>query len=69
MPIDPAGTKPGLKPKVDEPKHIHLKCKSDTCDSILAFEMDIPGQTGAHTYQCVKCHRTWGIRTGGGIDI
>lgn len=70
MPIDPAGTTPGVKPSVEEPKEVHLKCKTETCDSILATEIKIAGQmAGSHMYRCVKCSRTWSIRTGGGVDL
>ena len=70
MSIDREGTAPGLKPTVEEPDHLHMRCKSHpNCDSMLAIEVKIPGQSGAHTYRCIKCHRTWGVRTGGGIDL
>jgi len=69
MPIDQEGTAPGLKATAKEPKQVHMKCKSDNCDSILAVEVELPGQAGSHVYRCVKCHRTWGIRTGGSIDL
>ena len=70
MPIDPKGTKPGLTPQTDEPKQVHIKCKNDGCDSILAIIVEIPGMpAGTHLYRCVQCHRQWGIRTGGNIDL
>jgi len=69
MPIDPAGVKPGLVQSPDSPVQHHIKCKREGCDSILAIEIKIPNSGGRHLYQCVKCHTTWGINTGGGIDL
>lgn len=70
MPIDPAGTKPGLTPEPEKPKTISLRCRRGGCDSIQAVEMT-GGQNsqGRHLYRCVKCNATWGIATGGVFDI
>ena len=70
MPIDPAGTTPGVIPETKDPDEVHIKCKSDGCDSIRAIEVKHAGQApGTHMYRCIQCNRTWGIRTGGGIDL
>jgi hypothetical protein len=70
MPIDPTGTTPGVTKPNDNPDHIHLTCKNPQCDSIVAIEVKMPGQTpGTRMYQCVKCKRTWGIAVGGGVDL
>jgi len=71
MPIDPAGTTPGLKKIEEKPKEIHIRCKNPQCDSILAIEIKVAGQenSGHHLYQCCKCKRTWGIATGGAVNL
>ncbi len=68
MPIDPAGTTPGLvnEPPVED--RVNMKCKN--CDSIVAIRVQIPGLSAHHRmYRCVKCHRSWGASVGGGIDL
>ena len=70
MPIDPAGTKPGLaSPAPEEPKTVHIKCKRPGCDSIKAIEMTNPNPQGRHLYRCAKCNTTWGIATGGSFEL
>lgn len=71
MPIDPAGTAPGLSSpaSIDAPR-VHMKCKRAECDSILAIEVKHPGTVGGHRmYQCVKCKASWGITTGGPVHF
>ena len=71
MPIDPAGTTPGLQqPLVEEPPKLNLKCRNPSCDSILAIEIKFPGQLdGRRMYQCVKCKTSRSIPVGGSVDI
>jgi hypothetical protein len=70
MPIDPTGIKPGLVPTAPPVKTIHLKCRRDGCDSILAIEMTNQNNAqGHHLYRCAKCNATWGIATGGSFNI
>lgn len=70
MPIDPTGTTPGVVQSKTEPEHIHMSCKNQKCDSIVAIEMKIPGQSpGTRMYQCIQCKRTWGIPVGGAVDL
>jgi hypothetical protein len=70
MPIDPAGTQPGLSGTVEESKPVHMKCRNPDCDSILAVEIKIPGSpAGQRLYQCVQCKATRGVNTGGNIDL
>jgi hypothetical protein len=67
--IDPTGTQPGASTPAEEPKTVHMKCKTPECDSILAIELNHPGTgRGQHMYQCVKCRRTWGLAVGGTVD-
>ena len=67
--FDPAGTKPGLRPQAPEPKRHNMRCKNKGCDSMEVFEMNIPNNAGRHVYSCVKCHTTWGVQTGGAVDL
>ncbi len=69
MPIDPAGTKPGLLPQPEAPKIHNMRCKNTGCDSMQVTEMKIPGLAGRHVYRCVKCNTTWGVVTGGSVDL
>lgn len=70
MPIDPVGTAPGLVTGVTpEAPKLHLRCKRPECDSILATEVHHPGMSGRRLYQCVKCRTSWGVNTGGPIDL
>lgn len=55
-------------PKPDEPVQHNMKCKNKNCDSINVIE--IPTGGGARRmYRCVKCHTSWGVLTGGSIDL
>lgn len=65
MAIDETGTNTGLPPKEVEEKSIHLRCKRDGCDSILATEVKIAGLEGRHMYRCTKCKHTHVVMTGG----
>jgi hypothetical protein len=71
MQIDPSGTTPGLAVQPTEKvETIHLRCKRDGCDSILAIEVKHPGSAaGRRMFRCVKCHTSWGIHTGGPVDL
>lgn len=71
MPIDPAGTTPGLAgPTNPSAPTVHMKCKRPDCDSILAIEVKHPGTTGGRRlYQCAKCRTSWGVNTGGAVDL
>ena len=70
MPIDPAGTAPGLTKTEEEVPKIHMRCKSDKCDSILAVEVKVPGQpSGSRLYRCCKCNRTSMIPVGGSVEL
>lgn len=69
MPIDPTGTKPGLQPQAEEPKKHNMRCKNKGCDSMEVYEITAPGMAGRHLYRCVKCHTTWGVVTGGAVDL
>ncbi len=69
MPIDPAGTKPGVQAQPPQPKVVNWRCKNQKCDSMQATEIPMPGNTGRHIYRCIKCNTTWGVQTGGGIDL
>lgn len=72
MPIDYAGTKPGLPaPLPEEPQYLHMRCKrGDACGSMRAVEITPPGLPGgAHIYQCVDCKTSWGIATGGAVGF
>lgn len=71
MPIDPAGTTPGLAgPANPSAPTVHMKCKRPECDSILAIEVKHPGTVGGRRlYQCAKCKTSWGVNTGGAVDI
>ncbi len=71
MPIDPTGTQPGVQPQVKEPKKHFMKCKNKDCAGVEVYEMNIPGLAGAgtHVYRCVKCNLTWGVATGGAVNL
>lgn len=70
MSIDHTGTAPGLKEAAEEevPK-LHMRCKNSNCDSILAIEIKAGAMVGHHLYQCVRCRMTWGVATGGAIEL
>ncbi len=73
--FDPAGTAPGLanKAEPDRQKIIHMKCRSEMeCPSVQAVEIVVgaannptAGKPHHRTYQCIKCHHTWTVHTGG----
>lgn len=71
MPIDPAGTKPGLAaPTAPQPTTVHIKCKRPGCPSIQAIEMTPPNNSqGRHLYRCAQCNTTWGVATGGTFNM
>lgn len=69
MSFDHAGTKPGLTPEAQEPPRHNMRCKNKNCDSIEVFEIQYPNSGGRHMYRCVKCHTTWGVLTGGSVDL
>jgi hypothetical protein len=70
MPIDPAGTAPGLTPKTEEPPKVHIRCKNPTCSSILAIELKLEGMSPGHRlYQCCVCKRTHGVSLGGAFEL
>lgn len=70
MPIDPAGTSPGLAGSAPPATPtVHMRCKRPECDSIVAIEVKHPGMGGRRLYQCVKCKTSWGVNTGGPVDI
>ncbi len=71
MPIDAGGTAPGLK-SGSEAQHtvLHMKCKRPECPSNQVIEVKQPGAVrGQHLYRCVKCHTSWGVNTGGPVDL
>ncbi len=70
MPIDEKGTAPGLvSPQAEPPKKHFMRCKNQNCDSIEVVEVQMPNNPGRHLYRCVKCHTSWGVSTGGSIDL
>ncbi len=62
MPTDP------VPPTEPELARHNMKCKNKNCDSIQVFEIPM-NMGGRHMYRCVKCHTTWGVMTGGSVDI
>ena len=71
MPVNPAGTSPGLStPTAADLPKVHIKCKREACDSILAVEIKHAGMTGGrHMYQCAKCKSSWVVNTGGAANF
>ncbi len=71
MPVDPAGTAPGLQPGTEEPVVHNMRCKNKNCDSITVTTLPIPLEAsgGRRMYRCTKCNTTWGVQVGGSIDI
>lgn len=71
MPVNPSGTTPGLAaPVTPENPTVHMKCKRPECDSIVAIEVKYPGAVaGRRLYQCAKCKASWGVNTGGPVDL
>jgi hypothetical protein len=68
MPVDPAGTSPGLSPTKEEPKKLNAKCRSGNCDSIQVYDVSVDGVPGKR-YQCVKCKHTWAVNPGGSFNV
>jgi hypothetical protein len=71
MPIDPAGTTPGIVSENQEPETISVKCPRGGCDSQAAVEIKVaaPEYVGRRMYRCVKCGHTWGLAVGGQLNI
>jgi len=71
MPVDLSGITPGTKKVENLPKKIHVRCKNPGCDSILAIEVEIPGQKGGgfRLYQCCKCKQSWNVTVGGYVNL
>lgn len=69
MPIDPAGTAPGLAPDNKPDDVVHMKCRREGCDSMTATIMKIPGQETVRRYICTACKHSWGLNMGGPINI
>ncbi len=68
MPIDPAGTQPGLSSPAPQPKIVHVKCRRDGCKSMKVYHMklDQPGDPEARQrFQCVDCGHAWLTQPGG----
>ncbi len=58
-------------PKATDRKKHNMKCKNRNCDGMEVYELDIPPikNSGRHVYECTKCHTTWGVHTGGSVDL
>jgi hypothetical protein len=71
MPIDPAGTAPGLVKAPPEEPILSLKCRSGKCESMQAVEVKIggPEHAGIRLYRCIECGYTWGVNLGGHLAI
>lgn len=69
MPIDPAGTTPGLTPGAKPDETVHIKCRSGRCESITAVIVKIPGQESQRLYRCTACNHTWGLNVGGSVNL
>ncbi len=69
MPIDPAGTAPGLAPGTKPDEVVHMKCRRGGCESMTAAIMKIPGQESVRMYRCTGCNHTWGINIGGPVNL
>lgn len=68
MPIDPAGTKPGLAPQEDGHRTVHMRCKREGCGSITAIEVSKP-ESANRLYRCTQCHFPVGVATGGAFNL
>lgn len=70
MPIDPAGTTPGLAPGAQPEEKVHMRCRNTgRCDSMVAVIMKIPGHEAMRMYRCTECNHTWGINIGGAVNL
>lgn len=70
MPIDPAGTTPGLAPGAKPEETINMKCRrGGNCESITAVVVRIPGQEHVRMYRCTECNHTWGLNVGGSVNL
>lgn len=75
MSFDPKGTQPGLSGPAQEPKTVHMKCRTENCDSVRAQEVVAhngqPNTGAAHNrmYRCVKCNGTWATSVGGHVSL
>lgn len=69
MPIDPAGTTPGLAPGAKPDETVHLKCRREGCDSMTSVIVKIPGQEAQRMYRCTTCNHTWGLNVGGPVNL
>lgn len=69
MPIDPAGTTPGLAPGAKPQETVNMKCRRDPCPSITAVVVKIPGHENVRMYRCVTCSHQWGLNVGGNINL
>lgn len=72
MPIDPTGTSPTPLMEAEERPKLHLKCKRGGCDSMVAEEVKVPGNTtssGRHMYRCIKCNSTTTVNIGGSFEF
>lgn len=79
MPVDPAGTTPGLPQGVADMPKIFMRCKQErkdddgrvlwSCDSIEAYEVRMPSNAGFRMYRCVKCNHAHNVQMGGSFHI
>ena len=76
MTFDPKGTEPGLAATAQEKINIiHLKCRSERCNSMQATEivqpvnMENAGAPHNRVYRCVKCGVTWSASVGGYVSF
>lgn len=72
--VDPKGVQPGLAPQAKpEEKIINLRCRNTgRCDSMTAKEIRIGNHNkngGQRIYRCTECGHSWGINTGGNLNL
>jgi len=65
MPIDPAGTTPGVIPEKKEPEKVSMRCRQPNCDSMWHEKIEIESVPGDHLFRCCKCGNTFRINVGG----